>query len=110
MELDFKSENGVTVLTMSGRLDSATSCPAEQKISEELSRGGSWIVLMRDLEYVSSAGLRVFLLMAKRLRAAGGKLALAQPAPGVREVLDISGFSTIFTICGDLNDARTALQ
>ena len=65
---------------------------------------------MRDLEYVSSAGLRVFLLMAKRLRAAGGKLALAEPAPGVREVLDISGFSTIFTICGDLNDARTALQ
>ena len=49
MELDFKSENGVTVLTMSGRLDSATSGPAEQKISEELSRGGSWIVLMRDL-------------------------------------------------------------
>ena len=47
MELDFKSENGVTVLTMSGRLDSATSGPAEQKISEELSRGGSWIVLMR---------------------------------------------------------------
>ena len=66
MELDFKSENGVTVLTMSGRLDSATSGPAEQKISEELSRGGSWIVLMRDLEYVSSAGLRVFLLMAKQ--------------------------------------------
>lgn len=105
MGLDFKSGNGVTVPPLSGRLDSAASGPAEQEISAELSRGGSRIALMRAQEYVSSTGLRVFLPMTGRRRAAGGKL-----ARGVSEVFGISVFSTISAICGDRNGDRAALK
>ena len=82
MEFDFKSENGATVPSLSGRLDSA-----------EFFSGGSRLALMRNQKYVGSAVLPEF-----------------PPKQRVRVVSGLSGFSTIFTLRGGRNGARAALK
>jgi anti-anti-sigma factor len=91
--------SGVCVLGLSNRLDSATAKLVEDKIVGLITAGNHRLVLdLAELEYVSSAGLRVFLLAAKRLKAANGALALSGLTDNVRQTFDIAGFSSIFSI------------
>ena len=59
---------------------------------------------------MSSAGLRVFLMLAKQSRAAGGRLALCSLAPEVKEVFDISGFTALFMLLPDRVSGLNALS
>ena len=63
-----------------------------------------------QLDYVSSAGLRVFLITAKRLSKVDGKLALSALTEQVREVFDIAGFSSIFRIYPSRREALAAFE
>ena len=56
------------------------------------------IINLAETEWLSSSGLRVLLVTAKKESAMGGKLILCQPNEVVREILDISGFSTILNV------------
>jgi anti-anti-sigma factor len=53
---------------------------------------------LSQVDYVSSAGLRVFLTLHRDCQAGSGAFALLAPSEAVREVLDVSGFSTLLTI------------
>ncbi|MDR0932160.1 MAG: STAS domain-containing protein [Victivallales bacterium] len=98
MTIEFKEKNGVTIGLMNGRLDSATSPGAENELTEKLSLVPELLLNLESVEYVSSAGLRVFLLLAKKSRLSGASLALCSLQPGVAAVFDISGFTTLFTL------------
>ncbi len=90
----------VLVLKPSGRVDSNNAGSAEAMILGQVDGGAQRIVLdMAELDYVSSAGLRVLLVTAKRLRQTGGRMALCQLRPNVHEVLEVSGFLAILTVC-----------
>ena len=73
--------------------------------------GGDKLVLVdcHKLSFVASAGLRVFLMAAKRLRISGGKLAFAGLQRNVEQVFQISGFNALFAIHKSLADAEKAL-
>ncbi len=101
MKLDFEQQGNRMCLAMAGRLDAATSPEVETQIVAALDRSGAWLVDLSEVVYISSAGLRVLLLLAKRLQGKNGKLALCGLSDGVREVFDISGFSLIFKIFPD---------
>lgn len=99
LEIHQTKKADITVLEPEGRLDTNTSRPFEDKVNEILGTGESKFVIdCRELEYVSSAGLRVLLMLARKLQGKGGALVLCSLSDSVREVLDISGFSRIFTI------------
>jgi anti-anti-sigma factor len=99
MELSEAKEGGVTVLTMSGRLDGATAPATEEKVLALINGGADRLVIdCAGLDYISSAGLRILLMAAKRLTPPRGKLALAAPKPQVRDVLDIAGFASLLAI------------
>jgi anti-sigma B factor antagonist len=88
-----------------GRLDFGAA-PGFLRRLEELIGGGSpqpvaVIVDCHALEYVSSAGLRVFLLAARATERAGASFALCALKPAVREVFDLSGFSRIIRVHAD---------
>jgi anti-anti-sigma factor len=65
---------------------------------------------MSKLEYISSAGLRVLLVVAKKVQQAKGKVVLFGLVPNVREVFSISGFDQIFTIEPDADAAVAAVR
>lgn len=106
------SQNGsVTVAEVRGRVDSGTAKAFEEKLLGLLTADGSTLVVeCSALDYISSAGLRVLLMAAKRARAGKGKMALSGLKPHVREVFDVSGFSGIFAIHPTRDAAVAAIQ
>jgi anti-anti-sigma factor len=84
---------------LAGRLDGASS-PAHENALKELLTGSvdSIDIDLSELNYVSSAGLRVFLVAAKAAKAKGGKVTLVSPKPLTVELLKISGFDKIIPI------------
>ena len=99
MDITTRAQNGVTLVALAGSLDSNTSPQAQQALDGILAGGGKKMVIdFTALDYISSAGLRVLLGTAKRLSGAGGGLHLFGLNDTVREVFDISGFSTILAV------------
>ena len=87
------------LLAPTGRLDANTSAQFEKEVTTELGQPGRGMVMdFSDLGYVSSAGLRVVLLAAKKVKAAGGSFVLCGLTPAVAEVFKISGFLSILTV------------
>ncbi len=82
-----------------GRVDSSTAGDLERRLLERLAEGERRVVIdLADVQYISSAGLRVLLLTLNKLRSAGGRLVLCSMGQSVREVFELAGFTTIFTI------------
>ncbi len=106
MDITTRTQNGVTLVVFAGSLDSNTSPKAQQALDGMLAAGAQKMVVdCTALDYISSAGLRVLLGTAKRLSGAGGALRLFGLNETVREVFDISGFSTILAVFASAPDA-----
>jgi len=92
------------MLIPKGRIDTTTAGEAEQVGMKELEGAGKLAMDLTQLDYLSSAGLRVLLKMAKKSRAAGGEFALCGAKGVVREVLEESGMDTIINTVDDVRD------
>jgi len=99
------------VLGLQGRVDHTTIRDVEQKLAKVVEEGNRYLVVdLAGLDYISSAGLRVLLTTAKKLKASGGKIVLCSVKQYVKEILDISGFSTIFPVCASRAEALEAVK
>jgi serine/threonine-protein kinase RsbW len=94
------------LLAPSGRLDANTSAEFEKEVMQHLSLSPRGMVMdFSGLRYVSSAGLRVVLLAAKKLKSAGGTFVLCGLSAPIEEVFKISGFLSILTVEPDRDAA-----
>ena len=110
MEMSEGKKGDVLILGLSGKLDATSSKAFEEKILTVIAVGERRLVVdLSQLDYVSSAGLRVFLLAAKRLTSTNGKLVLCSLKEQVREVFDIAGFSSVFSVYGSYDEALKSL-
>ncbi len=101
MQILVKTTNEVTVLAFEGKLDTQTSPDAQQQLTRLIEEGEKrFLVNFEKLDYISSAGLRVLLAAAKQLKGIDGELRICSLNEVVREVFDISGFTTIFKVFG----------
>ncbi len=99
MDLDIRSIDQVKVIDFNGNLDTNTAPQAESLLKDLVDAGDKKILInLLKLEYISSAGLRVFLATAKQLKTEGGEMRLCNLNETVQEIFDISGFSMIFTV------------
>ncbi len=93
-----KEEGGVLVIAPVGRIDSITSVELEATLFARVAAGETLLVIdMAGVEYISSAGLRVLLSLAKKLRGRG-RVALCSLGRPVRQVFELAGFLPLFTI------------
>lgn len=91
--------NGCCVVHLDGYLDAHTATQLEEKIHSVITQGCNRIVVdFADLEYISSAGLGVFMVFIEGVRAARGDLKLAAMKPKVFTVFDLLGFPILFEI------------
>lgn len=103
--------NGLVNVKVEGRLDATSSIEAQKELERILDADSSkMLVDLSGLEYISSAGLRVLLVVAKKMQQKGGKIVLAALTPNVKEVFEISGFSSIFKIFDTVEESTTTLQ
>ena len=96
MNVSQKESQGIPVVAIAGRLDAVTAPELETVL--EGAAGGHLVLNLGELEYISSAGLRVILSAAKRQRGSSGDLHMAALQENVSKVFEISGFDTIFNI------------
>lgn len=89
----------VHILALSGQLDSRSAPELERELLSSLAKKRHSILLdFSQLEFISSAGLRVLVMTGKRLAAQGGALALCTLPPAVLEVFEVAGMTPLFPI------------
>lgn len=106
MDLHVRKEVGNLVVSVGGRLDAVSAPEFDERVQEQIKEDELVFVLdLTRLVYISSAGLRSILSLAKALRAKGGRLTLCGLTDVVKEVFDLSGFTAILTITQSLDQA-----
>jgi len=96
-----EERNGdVLILRPGGRLDAITSPSMELQIFNMINKGQIKLLLdLKDIGYLSSAGMRMLLSITKKLRPVFGKMVLCSVTPNVMDVLKMSGFDHVLLIC-----------
>lgn len=89
--------NDKAAFTLAGRLDTTTAPELEQELKAALDGISELTIDMKDLDYISSAGLRV-LLSAQKVMNRQGKMTICNPNDVVMEIFEVTGFSDILTI------------
>jgi anti-anti-sigma factor len=100
MNIDVKKDGLSVAIVLSGRLDTVSSPELLEQV-EQLTSGDEAInasIDFSDVDFVSSAGLRVLLVFLKKLNRANGSLVLNNLSKSIKEVFDMTGFSAILKI------------
>lgn len=111
LQLEISDFNNIKELALQGALNSATAKEAEEKL-KQLILGGNKVLLVNlsELDYISSAGLRILLVANKLIKKHDGSLRIHSLQKIVREVFEISGFDMIFEIYEDRDTALNSNQ
>ena len=96
MKIDIKKEEKKLTIKLDGKLDTNTSPELDSKMSE-LEGVEEVIIDMKDLNYISSAGLRVLLSMQKVMNKQG-KMTIINVCENVMDIFEVTGFSDILNI------------
>lgn len=111
MECDERRDDGVLILAPSGRIDSKTAKDFETRLLGRIDAGEPAVLVdCSKLEFISSAGLRVLLMAAKRQKAAGHRFGLFAVRDNIVEVLEVSGFDRILTIWPGVAEAMAGAR
>jgi anti-sigma B factor antagonist len=109
MEISVTESGDVRILSFQGNLDTNTSPHAESEINSLIDAGAQKLLVnFEKLDYISSAGLRILLATAKKLKASEGDLKICGLNETVQEVFDISGFATILSVTKTEDEALGA--
>jgi anti-anti-sigma factor len=111
MKITEQKMGSILLMIAEGRIDTNTSQDAETQVIQAIDGGVTQLIVdLAGVDYVSSAGLRVFLLAAKRLKKAGGTIILSGMKPHIKEIFDMAGFSALFTLKATKEEAVGALS
>lgn len=112
MQIVHKKMNRVDLLTITGRMDAAHAPQLKQQIDALFDQGRYRLVLdLEGLEYIASPGLRVLIEGRKRARdrrltdIEGGDVRIANLPPRIKEVFDLTGFTSLFEIFSNTTEA-----
>jgi len=109
VEIIEEMQNDINIYRLKGRLDSNTSQGFEQKVFQAISDGSKrMIVDFKDLNYISSDGLRVILRCTKAIKREDGKIILCSMQQYVKEVFEIGGIGSLLPIVATMDDALKA--
>ncbi|KPJ85427.1 MAG: hypothetical protein AMS17_14370 [Spirochaetes bacterium DG_61] len=96
MELTIQRRNDIDIISFNGNLDGNTAPGAQEKIIPYLVPGCLLVFDMEKCPTISSAGLRLLLMLAKQIMKIGGKGALTGLSEEIKEVMQMTGFENIF--------------
>src|SRR5512140_2939626 len=110
MKIETRELKHVSVVVVSGRVDSATAPDLQTALQGLLdSEHNQFVIDLKEVEYMSSAGLRVLVAMQKAAKKNGGALRLAQLSARVTEVFELAGLTPVFDIYPDVVEAVGAV-
>ena len=98
MEITILQENDTVTVNIEGRLDTVTAPELENAVKPNIGKSAVMVFNCENIQYVSSAGLRVVLSTYKLVAAAGGRFIVKNLNPEVKSVFDLTGFSRVLEI------------
>lgn len=99
MEINVRKEKNISIVSVTERMDAVTTPEFEKSMSDLISKGEkTFLINFSALDYISSAGLRSILTIAKRLKGENGEILFSGLKGTVEEVFKISGFYSILKI------------
>ena len=106
MDIRTERTGGALIAKAEGRIDGVNARDFEEALKAAISGNDNAVVMdLEGLSYISSAGLRVILLIAKTLRKRGAEFMLCSLSDPIREVFEISGFDKIIPVHASRADA-----
>lgn len=110
MQIAEARRDGVVAVVPGGRIDTTTAPTLEGHLNALLAGGARRIVVdFSGVDYISSAGLRVMLLLARRVKDSHGQLAICALPEPVRQVFQLAGFLPLFAVCDSRDTALLQL-
>ena len=110
VEIGEQREDEILVLRPVGRLNNDSSPDFQARLLAWVDSNDAVVIDFAAVEYISSAGLRALMMASKRAKARGGRLAVAELAPLVKEVFTISRFDQVVQVFDSTADARAAMH
>lgn len=111
MDTQVKQGDGFAIMAINGRLDAVSAPAAEAELNKTIDAGASRLVInLSNMDYISSAGLRLLLASLKKTNLQKGKIVLCGLRPSVREVFEISGLLSVFQVAEDETKAQALIK
>ena len=110
MKLETSEENGIVTVRLEGSLDGKTAPEAREQLQRLLAANTKLILDLSNVDYLSSAGLRLLLVLYRELAARKGKLVLLGVSEDIRTVMSHTGFLSFFTLVGTAVEAVRAVS
>ena len=108
--MDKQNKDTYVILMPDGRIDSSNAHIFEQDISSEIeSSAGNVLISFEKIDYISSAGLRVLLVMFKKMKEANKKLVISGMNENIYKVFTSSGFAKVLNVIQSLEEAYKAM-
>jgi anti-sigma B factor antagonist len=105
MEIKIINRDKVSVIEIIGNLDGNTSTEFQERLEPLVEAKGCLVLDLTKCSYVSSAGLRVLLMLAKHLTAQEGRMALVAVCPEIKDVMEMTGFINFFKLYNTVEEA-----
>ncbi len=106
MEVKSTTTDGITILTPTGRVDTSTAKAFETSVMDAINASKKIAIKFNEIDYISSAGLRVVLMAGKKLQTNGGVLVLINMPEKIFAVFKMSGFDKILKICSSFDESK----
>jgi anti-anti-sigma factor len=111
MQFTEETSGDIHIVRISGRIDAITSPQLEKRILMLIDNGGRKFLLdFFNVDYLSSAGMRLLLSCSKKLKSIGGKLVICSLDEDVLEIIKMAGFNTILHIATTEDKAKAELK
>jgi anti-anti-sigma factor len=102
MKINSEKSGEYNIVEVGGRLDTTNYAELDKVLAGLMDKGENNLMLdIKELDYVSSSGLRILLMYLKKVKAAQGRFILCNMNSEIREIFEISGFINIFEIFED---------
>ena len=111
MKIENRNQNNIRIAEISGRIDPSTTAYFEEELNKILTDNRPKVLLnMKQVDYISSSGLRVFITALKKVRGANGELKICSMSPNIQKIFEISGFVQLFDISSSEEEALQKFQ
>jgi len=110
MKLERSEDNGILTVRLEGSLDGKTAPQAREQLQRFLAANSKLILDLTNVDYLSSAGLRLLLVLYRELAARKGKLVLLGVSEDIRTVMSHTGFLSFFTLVESMVEAVRAVS
>jgi anti-sigma B factor antagonist len=105
MNVNIKTDENIVIISIEGSIDSKTAGDLQSQIMEKVSETNNVLLDLTKVDYVSSAGLRVLLMIYRQIKSKNGKVILVGVSEEIRDVMSMTGFINFFEIADNIDNA-----